>query len=82
MPTEKEKRDVWDKGAKIRNKNPAVYRRDSKRNEIRYASYGADTDLGWQIDHVIPLAKNGPDTLKNKQPLQTAANRKKSDKLE
>ena len=81
MVTETEKRAVWDKGDPIRGKNPDVYRRDSEGNKIRYASHGAETDLGWEIDHIKPTARGGADTLANKQPLQTAANREKSDNL-
>ncbi len=81
MATEKEKLDVWNKGATIRGQNPDVYRRDSEGNKIRFASYGATTDLGWEIDHIKPTARGGADTLANKQPLQTAANRAKSDEV-
>ena len=59
MVTEREKRAVWDKGATIRGENPAVWRRDRLRNIIRYASHGATTDYGWEIDHIIPIIKKG-----------------------
>ncbi len=78
MVTEREKLAVWDKGSRIQGENPDVYRRDYLRNKIRYASHGALTDLGWEIDHIIPLSRRGPDTIANKQPLQWEANRRKA----
>ena len=78
MPTEQEKLAVWNKGSIIRGENPDVYRKDYLGYKIRYASHGALTDLGWEIDHIIPLSRRGPDTLANKQPLQWAANRRKA----
>ena len=72
---------VWKKGKKVRGANPDVYRRDSKGNIIRYASYGKTTDLGWQIDHIYPQSKGGSEHILNLQPLQTEANRIKGDKI-
>ena len=33
------------------------------------------------VDHVIPLAKGGPDTIANKAPAHRACNRTKSDRV-
>lgn len=71
---------VWEKGSKISGKNPDVYRKDAAGNTIYRSSYGKDTKMGWQIDHKHPLAKGGSDNLRNLQPLQSAENKKKSDK--
>jgi len=40
----------------------------------------ASKEKSWEIDHKKPKAKRGSDSLRNKQPLQTKANREKSDK--
>jgi hypothetical protein len=43
--------------------------------------YGLTTHLGcgWEIDHIIPASKRGPDDLANLQALQWENNRSKSD---
>lgn len=37
--------------------------------------------MSFVVDHVIPFAKGGPDTLENKQAAHRICNRLKSDKL-
>lgn len=80
MATKKEIDEVWGKGKPITGKNPDLYRKDSHGNEIYKASYGKNGKKSWEIDHKLPRAKGGSDGGKNKQPLQTDANREKSDK--
>ena len=77
MTSQKEIDAVWKKGNKIDGKSPKVYRTDSLGNIIKYDLYGKKRVQGWEIDHIIPTAKGGKDTLKNKQPLQWEANRRK-----
>ncbi|MDD2636067.1 MAG: HNH endonuclease signature motif containing protein [Bacteroidales bacterium] len=38
-----------------------------------------DSIFGWDVDHVIPLSKNGADDISNWVPLQWENNLKKSD---
>lgn len=78
MVSKKDK--VWDKGKPIRGINSDTWRRDSEGNPIRYGSYGTTGKFGWEIDHSKPASKGGGDSLRNLQPLQWEANRKKSDK--
>ena len=80
MASEEEKRKVWEKGKKIRGKDPSTYRKDEMGNEIYWASYGKNSQKGWEIDHKKPVSKGGSESIKNKQPLQTKANKKKSNK--
>jgi hypothetical protein len=56
---------VWHKAATITGKHPAEYRRDILGNELRRESYGKESGMGWEIDHIIPAAKGGTDDLSN-----------------
>ena len=72
---------VWDKGNTIRGQNPDAWRKDSQGNKIRRGSYGTEGKYGWEVDHVRPKSKGGSDNIRNLQPLQHKANRKKADKV-
>ena len=74
---------VWRKGVFISDKNkdgelkwsPNEWRRDHMGNPIRHDDYGdRDSDYGWEIDHIVPVAKGGSDAIDNLRPLQWAAN--------
>lgn len=71
---------VWDKGKRVRGKDPNLYRRDGEGNVIYRHSYGKQSDMAWEVDHSKPKAKGGTDHLNNLNPLQWEANREKSDK--
>ena len=72
---------VWNKGKPIRGKNPNTHRRDAAGNVIYKASYGKNSPMGWQVDHIYAKSKGGADRLGNMQPLQTKANKRKSNKM-
>jgi len=80
MTSEAEKKKVWVKADKIKGKKPDVARKDAYGNEIHYNDYGTNRKFSWDIDHIKPVSKKGPNTLANKQPLQSKENRKKADK--
>lgn len=50
------------------------------REPIDYQAHHHDP-LSFQVDHVHPVAKGGPDTLDNKVPSHRKCNRAKSDKV-
>lgn len=80
MATQNQKDHAWNSAKTIRGKNPNLYRRDAKGNEIYKPAYGTNGEKGWEVDHKKPKAKSGTDSPRNLQALQTRENRKKSDK--
>ena len=81
MAASDKKDTVWNKARKIRGKNPSKYRRDPYGNEMYYNSYGKDSAMGWEIDHIKPKAKGGSNATRNLQALNTEVNREKGDSL-
>lgn len=77
--TQDRKDDVWDKAATIRGKDPDLYRRDPYGNMMYKPSYGKDSDMGWEIDHIKPESLGGSDNLRNLQALNTRKNRELGD---
>ena len=73
------KDDVWEKAKPIRGKDPDVYRQDPYGNEMYKPSYGKDSEMGWEIDHIKPESKGGSDDLRNLQAMNTAKNRELGD---
>lgn len=71
---------VWAKGTMIPGQDPNIYRKDTCGAKIKKSEYGnVKSSLGWEIDHIKPVASNGPDVLSNLQPLQWENNRHKGD---
>lgn len=80
MASQKEIDAVWNKGKPIAGRDPDLYRKDPYGNTIYKPAYGTQGKMGWEIDHDKPKAKGGSEAMQNKQPVQTEANREKSDK--
>lgn len=71
---------VWEKAEYAVWMNPAKWRADACGNLIKYSDYGDSYSLvGWEIDHIRPVAKGGTDDLSNLQALQWDNNRRKRD---
>jgi hypothetical protein len=74
-------RAVWSKAFAIPGVDPNQRRKDPCGAIIDWNRYGdtSHNGTGWEIDHVLPVAKGGTDDLNNLQPLQWQNNRAKSD---
>lgn len=76
-------RAVFGKARPIFGGVSAEWRMDAFGRTIRFSQYG-DTSpdgFGWEVDHIVPVAKGGLTVLSNLQPLHWHNNRQKSDKL-
>lgn len=62
---EQRKRAAWEMASPIPGQDPRLIRRDFEQRTILWVEYGLKSPYGWEIDHVIPLAIFGPDTLDN-----------------
>lgn len=71
---------VWNKGRIIPNFSPVIWRWDACGNVMKWVEYGnRNSAYGWEIDHVLPVAKQGSDDFSNLQPLNWENNARKSD---
>ena len=72
---------VWQKGEWVRGSGVNEIRKDVCGAPMKRGYHGVTTasKMGWEIDHIVPVARDGGDDLKNLQPLQWQNNRRKSD---
>lgn len=71
---------VWNKARAVVGYDASKYRKDSCGAWIERSAYGnTNSDHGWEIDHIKPVAHGGGDELSNLQPLHWKNNRGKAD---
>lgn len=78
--TEQEIEAVWRKASPVTNNDPNIFRKDACGAFIQRNKHGdTNSQYGWEIDHIAPVASGGSDALFNLQPLQWENNRAKGD---
>ncbi len=86
--TDKKIQAIWDKAiiqetiiveGQTKNVDTNHYRQDACNAWIDKTQYGKENDLGWEIDHILPVAKDGTDNTINLRPMHWKNNRSKGD---
>ena len=81
MATQKQINKAWNNAKIVRGKDSDTYRQDPYKNIMYSGSYGKKSGMGWEVDHIKPVARGGSDATRNLQALNTKINRDKSDSL-
>ncbi len=68
---------VWQKGKP--EPQFSGFRKDACGASMQRSKYGKTEQWGWEIDHIMPVARGGTDDLYNLQPMQWENNRHKGD---
>jgi 5-methylcytosine-specific restriction endonuclease McrA len=78
--THEQKSAVWRKAKAVGTNDPNVFRQDECGAWIKWLDYGnRESQYGWEIDHIIPKARGGGDSISNLRPLQWQNNASKGD---
>jgi hypothetical protein len=62
---------VFNKAPVVKGKGPKQYRRDPYGNVICKTSYGKNSAMGWNVDHIKPKSRGGSNNIRNLQALQS-----------
>jgi len=81
MATKDQIDKAWKNAKPLRGEDSDKYRQDPYGNQIHKGSFGKNSAMGWEVDHIKPAARGGSDATQNLQALQTEVNREKSDSL-
>jgi 5-methylcytosine-specific restriction endonuclease McrA len=75
---EQTKRNVWNLGRPIQGYDQDTWRIDVCGHTMKYQDHGnTNSEYGWEIDHIMPVALGGTNVWDNLQPLYWENNRKK-----
>lgn len=75
-----EKVAVWLKANPIPGRDMRLWRQDPCGAYMHWNEYGnTNSQFGWEVDHIFPVARGGNDVLDNLQALHWQNNRSKAD---
>ena len=55
--TKEELDEIWLKGCEVDGLDASVYRKDVVGALMRRDRYGKEGNLGWEVDHILPIAR-------------------------
>lgn len=80
--SEEQKLQAWSRAQIVTGWDPNAIRKDPCGAWIKWVEYGnTDSEWGWEIDHIHPVAHGGTDHPNNLQALHWKNNRAKGDSL-
>lgn len=80
LTEEQKKKIAWERARKIDGYDADMFRQDACGAWIMWSQYGnQDNIFGWEIDHILPTSKGGPDIADNLRALQHQNNVSKGD---
>ena len=81
--SKEEEKAVWEKAIIISWNSPDKVRQDKCGATIHFDAYGdRGSPYGWEVDHIVAVAKGGGDEMENLQPLHWRNNVAKDDDLD
>ncbi|MDB5483913.1 MAG: hypothetical protein JWO83_4966 [Caulobacteraceae bacterium] len=72
---ERNKLAAWTACRTIQGFSESEYRIDANGTLILWSHYGAQSEYGWEIDHILPSALGGADAVHNYRALHWRTNR-------
>lgn len=62
---------IWNRAAEMEGLDPKLFRKDACGAVMARSQYGIrDSNFGWEIDHVYPIAMGGDDNIENLRAMQ------------